>query len=754
MTEARHGTAEDAARRLPEWSVVAAVGAVAVVMFSIPYWLRPLFYYSGDNPESFVPVWYHLGAQLRAGHWPMMDPAGWYGGNYAAEGEYSMWNPAELLNYVVVSLFDNLAAASALVNIEFLALLAMGVYLLCREYGAARMPSVVLGLAMPAGGFTLYYAAAGWPAELMALTWLAWFWWAARRHVRGALNPFVPFVFGVLAMTTGNPYAALGMAIVIVGICVELAVRRDYRPIGHLVLTGICVAASALLAFLPLQLVLPVTNRQSLAMISNDMFLVPHLGDLLTSSAPSYLPGIVTWNGAVREMVPSTYFAWFIVPLLPWLRFSALRRAARPLTSVAVISGCYFLLVLGPSNLWLFRWPIRLVEHLYLGLSVLVAVLLSAGLAHDRPRRRALASAVLVVVAGYLSAALSPEIYRMHLLVTVLVLVLVAVAVVTYRRYGPRPFGAVLLAGTVAIMSYQTGKIPTGPNPVIAGAPISVAQVRQGASFARGTILQLADQTPVRSQDYADGDLLFGNESLLRGHESINHYSGISYEKFNAALCMTYKGEVCAEAFRALWQPVADTGVPLVDALRVQTLILQRDLLPTIADQPPPPGWQVVARDDVRTVWVRSAAPPYPGRVSWASAGTQVVSSDAQPESELVGYHAPAGGGRLLFARLNWPGYTATVDGAAVPVRETDAGLIAIDLPPGQHVLRLSFSEPGLRLGAWALGAATLVVLAQTAIWWWPRRRRRGTLSAGGSGWQEEPGEDQPAGAGRPRWTR
>ena len=712
-------------RSFPEWLLVVGIGLAAVVMFSIPYWLRPIFYYSGDNPESFVSIWWHFGQQLRSGHWPMMDPASWYGGNYAAEGEYPMWNPVELVNYVLVSLFDNLAAASALVNIEFLALLCMGLYLLCREYGATRVPAAVMAFTMPAGGFTLYYAAAGWPAELMALAWIAWFWWAARRHVRGELNPFVPFVFGVLAITTGNPYAVLGIAIVSVGICVELARQRKFRAIGGYLLMGVCVASACVLAFLPLQLALPVTNRQTLAMISNDMFLVPGLGDLLASSGPSYLPGLVTWNGNVGEIVPSTYFAWFIVPLLPWLRFRSLRGWVRPLTSVFVICGSYVLLVLGPSNLWLFRWPLRLVEHLYLGLAILFAVLLSSGLARDRLRLRTLASAALVAVAGYLSWALNPELYRKHALFTVIVLVLVGAALAAWRRYGARPFAVVLVAGTIGIMSLQVTRIPAVNNSVIAGAPLSVSQVQQGNPFVRGTVLQLAAQIPVRAQDYWDGDLMFGNENLLRGTETINHYSGIGYQKLNEALCMTYKGEVCGDAYQRLWRPVGDTGVPLVDALRVQTLILQNQLLPDIVDAPPPPGWQVVAHDDVRTAWVRTAPLPYPGRVSWASPGTDVLSSDNQPESEAVSYRAPTAGGRLLFARLNWPGYTATVDGAAVPVRETDAGLITIDVPPGQHTLGLSFTEPGLRLGAWALGAATVISLIQTAFWWWRRRRLR-----------------------------
>ena len=69
--------------------------------------------------------------------------------------------------------------------VEFLAILAMGTYLLAREYGAGRVPAVIVATAMPVTGFTLWYEASGWPAGLMAFTWVTHFWWSARRHARG-----------------------------------------------------------------------------------------------------------------------------------------------------------------------------------------------------------------------------------------------------------------------------------------------------------------------------------------------------------------------------------------------------------------------------------------------------------------------------------------------------------------------------------------------------------------------------------------
>ncbi len=358
--------------------------------------------------------------------------------------------------------------------------------------------------------------------------------------------------------------------------------------------------------FLPLLGVMSVSSRQELAAIANDMFMVPDLGDIAGGSAPTYIPSILNWGGAVRETLPSTYFMWFALPLLPWLRWRTLRRTARPISSVAVFSGIYAILVLGPSNVWLFRWPIRIIEYLYLGLGVLFAVLLTAGLARDKIRERALGSVAMIGLGAYLSFAVRPEYWRMHLAAAIAVGILIFAVLWAYQRRGWLGAGAVLLVGTIGVVTYQTSRIPVVGPGVGVEPPRSVSRLHAGTSDYRGTVLQLAQQTPVHTQDMADGQVLFGNESLAAGITAINRYSGIGFAKFTTALCMDYKGVVCKESFDKLWQPVPGTGgARLIDVLGVQTLVLQNWLLPKVVDEAPPLGWKVLRRDDVRTVWVR-----------------------------------------------------------------------------------------------------------------------------------------------------
>lgn len=703
------------------------MGALSGLIGLIPQWRGNFFYYVGDNVESFIPRWHMLGTALRNGEWLVFDPDSWAGGNVVGEAAYGVFNPVTLVDAVLISTFDNLSLAAAAVMVQFLALLAMGTYLLAREYGAGRVPAVVVAVALPVSGFTLWYEASGWPAGLMAFTWVTHFWWSARRHARGRLIPLVPFLFGFLAMTTGNPYAALGLVVVLAAIAVELLLQRNLARLAHLVVMGACVGVVAFLVFLPLLGTSSVSARQQLADLVNDTFLVPDLGDLAASSSPTYLPSITNWNGALLEQLPSTYFAWFVLPLLPWLRWADARHRLASMTSLFVVAGLYLLATVGPSNLWLFRWPLRLIEYLYLALAVLFAVLLSAGLATDRRRQRAVASAAVVLAGAYLSWAVQPEMTRVHVAGLAGVAILVALATTAFFRRGMAALGLVVVVGTAGVVAFQTTVFPPVPEGHIPNYPAyELSGTSAGAVDYEGRVLQLAAQTGVTSQQLRSGEFLFGNLPGAAGVDSLTSYSGIGFLEFNDELCIDYRGVMCPEAFDRLWAPAGGgVPVPLIDALGVSTLVVQHSLVPGVADEAPPEGWALADRTPVRSVWVREEPLAGPGRVTWASPEVDVLAGSATPRRETVDYRAD-GPGRILLARLAWPGYTATVDGREIEVDNGPAGLIVLDVPAGEHTLTVTYEIPGLRLGAAAAASAAIVVLVQTLVWWRQRRRWRG----------------------------
>jgi hypothetical protein len=726
-------------RRRADLLVLAGLAAIVTLIAQVPVLHTHTFYYWDDSASVFLPTWHVIGDQLRAGHFPLLDVDMWMGGNWAGEAQLGIFNPLLLANALMVSLLPDMAVAAILIKTEFLVILAAGVYLVAREYGSARGPAVVVATALPFSGYTLYWDAQNWAASLIAFAFLPHVWWTARRFARGRLHPVVPLVVGILAMTSGSPYAALGVVIVLVGVAVERLVLRDVRSVARLAVVGLAVGLTGAVVFLPLLGVRSVGWRTQ-GDVVNDFKLVTGLDPLLNLSVPAYVPNVASFG---PPSTPITYLAWFVAPLLPWYRWSALRRW-RPRAGVLVLGGTYLLLLLGPSNLWLFRWPARLIEYVYLPVCVLVAVLLSAGLRTDHPVRRAVLSAVLIAVGTYVAWATFPVRWRIELEATLLEAALVALVLLAHR-YRRRLVVPGLVLGTVAVLAVQVHWFPGNTSVTPWHFPHNVAALR--ADFAERTdgntltvltpdVLFKDDMRP----DRVWRQVVFGNVNQLAGIPSLNSYTGMGNRAFADELCMNYHGGVCPEGYQKVFAVDPATSRPLADLLRLRTVVVANGYLPgrtSVTD--PPRGWAVSRRNAFLTEVRRMAPLPYPqGRVSYTDPSVGVTGDRVLgPRDEELTY---TGCGRFVVAALAWPGWTATVDGRPVPVTAGPAGLIQLDLPqrttPG--TVRLSFTPAGLRPGLALYLAGLLLGLGYCVMATVRRRRARRT-----------PGAD-PAGAGPP----
>ncbi|MBA2772973.1 MAG: hypothetical protein H0U36_02865 [Nocardioidaceae bacterium] len=718
--------------QLPRW-----MWPLGVTVLSFLYALVPAivgshsFYRRGDSASQFVPTWAHLGDLLRGGTWPpVMDPNSWHGGNYAAEALFGVYNPVNAANWLFASAMPDLDLAATVIKAEFLALLALGLYLLCREYGAARWASSLLAVAMPFSGFTLYWDSASWASGLIAFAHVPYVWWAFRRTARGTLNPVWAFVIGALAVTQGNPYGVLGVVIVGLGVLVESAVRRDWAAAGRLALTGLCVAAVIPLVFLPLLETAPLANRNDLAGVRNNDFMSATLGDLFNLSSPSFLPSIRTFLDPMR--VPTTYFAWFLLPLLPWLRWSSLRGRKADLAGIATVSLGYFLLVVGPSSLWLFRWPVRLVEYLQLPIAVVVAVVASAGFHRDKVMPRALGSAAIVLVGAYLAWSQTPERLALHTQATLVVALLVAALIwaLLRTRRSVLPLVAVVQAGTLVVLGFQMTVFPANASAGFWGFPSKVAATETRFSGYTGTTLQVASLGKVRRQAATEGprawsSLLAGSMYHAVGVDSVNTYSGVGLKAFTRALCMDYNGDTCRSAYDKLYRPTEDGRPSLAELMKLETLVVQQGIFDTVE---PEPGWTVA--EETRQAVVLHPEQPYQwpdSRLSWTSPGVEVTSADsADSGTETIAIGEVSDDATLVFARLGWPGYRAEIDGRRLVVSRSDAGLLEVQLPAGTKAgdVEVSFRPPGQGIGLLLallglVGAAVLGALPSV------RRRRQ-----------------------------
>ncbi len=121
---------------------------------------------------------------------------------------------------------------------------------------------------------------------------------------------------------------------------------------------------------------------------------------------------------------------------------------------------------------------------------------------------------------------------------------------------------------------------------------------------------------------------------------------------------------------------------------------------------------QYLAEQPLRRAAITAGA----GRIVSQGASAATAFARVQAESEL----------RLRFYTYYFPGWQATVDGLPVDISpEPPNGLIALTVPPGEHLVQLRFGPTPLRRLATAL---TLAALALT-VWLSLRRRAPQALS-------------------------
>lgn len=738
----RSGTAGDAIE--PEgssrtavllWPV--AVCAVTALAGLLPVLASRTFYMRGDTGAQFAPTWYRLGQLIRDGHWPpVMDADAWVGGNFAGEALFGVYNPLNAVVWAAVSLAPELLVAVVATKVLVMVALALGLYLLVREYGGQRWAAAVVATAIPVSGFTLFWDAGSWVSGLMGFAYTPWVWWSFRRALRGTANPLWGFLIGALAILQGNPYGTLGVLVVGLALVAEGLRTRNGRGTLRLVLLGGCVAAFLPLVYLPLVETVALAYRADIPMFFNNGKLRPALGDLLHLSSPTFAPDIRAVTGDMR--VPATYLAWFVVPLLPWLRYRWSVLTRREATGALVVVTLYFLLTVGPSQLWLFRWPLRHVEYLYLGLLVVFALLLSEGLAVDRWGRRAWASAALVVALGWLTWAEDPRWETAAFAGPAMLACLTAVLVLLLRRRSRSRslLAAFLVAGSVAVLAGQLFVFRENASSRPWYFPSDVAALESRFEDRDGLVLQLADlkslQQPGRRRELerAWQSYLAGSMYAVAKVDAVNSYSGMGLEQFTDRLCMSYEGFTRACGYRALWQPVGPAGEPLVDLMKVEMLVVQPQLL---SGRIPPDGWTVEQSGSGPQPWVlvRDEELPWPeSRLSALPQGAAVAgASSRSPYGETVQLAATGSGGGVVFATLGWPGYSATFDGRSTPVSRNEAGLLVAQVPAGEEgTLEVDYRPPGQRVGFAVAGVGSLLALLLAAVSF--RARRRGARGA------------------------
>ncbi|MGV9411336.1 hypothetical protein ACWDOP_15575 [Nocardia sp. NPDC003693] len=684
-------------------------------------------FFTDDTESQYTGLWVAMGRALRAGEFPVLWPEQWMSGNNTMD-DAGLFNPPQLLIDLLAPSFDNMALYATLVKLVFAIIAALGVYRICLAYGGRPAWSAVAGIAFPLSGFFLFFDEASWMTALTGTAWLVQAWASAVRYSRGQSGPIPVFVFLYLTISTQYIFPAIEAALMLCAVAVgEILYRRAWAQVARLVAVSACAGLAGLLTFLPSMLSAKVTWRGT-AQINNDQFLTVPWSESLNASLPSTLPAFNSWWGYIQPM-PITYIAWFLIPALAFVDWRRARAAWRELSAPALFAIVMLMWAAGPGTIGPLRWPARVLPMIAIGLLVLVCVLLGRFATVRDVRARGIAALVLILALWVRSFSADPHNVIRHVLAAGILIGAGALVVWLGSTRGTAAACAVVVAVMFPVAFWQVSAAQ--PTPTSYNMPTNRSEA--GAVFPKfpGTTIQLADrgllQPGDRSLDEAYGSLVFGNYAKSLELEYVNGYTPTGHFYFGELLCMRWDSSVCPEAYTRLFAPEPVTGTPLIDLLKLDRVVLQRALFPTVRDEPAPAGWKWVDQPGhEKFIWVlereNGLISTVNGRVADAHDVTATSLSETDTTSR-VRVSSPEGG-RVVFSRLSWPGYRVTLNGEPLPITTIAKSIVAVNIPPGTDnaELVLTWRPPGWKIGIGtaAAGLAGLAVLQ----WMYVRSRR------------------------------
>ncbi|MGX1805455.1 hypothetical protein ACWIGI_07050 [Nocardia sp. NPDC055321] len=688
----------------------------------------PRHFYTDDTEAQYVPMWQLLGNELREGRFPALVPWEWMAGNYSLE-EAAIYNPPQLLVYLLAPSVDNLAVYATVVKLVFAIIAALGVYRICLAYGAKPAWGAVAGVAFPLSGWFLFFDQASWFTSQTGTAWLLHAWASAVLYARGRSGPIPVFVFLWLALTIQYVFPAVEAGLMMLAVIAgEYIYQQHWAVVRRLVLASGCAALAALVANLPLLLSSQVTWRGD-ARIRNEPFLTVPWSESLNASLPSTTPAFHAWWGYVQPL-PMVYVAWFLIPALAFIDWKAARHSVREFSGMALFAGGMLMWTAGPGAVGPLRWPARVLPMVAIGLLVLVCVLLSRHGTFASSRRRAIAGLALTGILFVRSFSAAPELILRHLLAVATVVGVGAGVLWLARNRGAALASALIIVAMFPIAFAQVKAAPS--TPMSYNFPERRSTMTDAFPRFPGLTLQLADRAILRPEDKsverAWGSLAIGSYAKNLGQQYVNGYTPVGHAAFSGLLCIAWDGSTCPDAYRRVFTAEPSTGRTIADLMKVDRVVLHVAQYPGIDANPAPEGWKwveqpgheeyirVLEREGGLASIVNGAIADTRG-VSAVSTMVDGVSARARVTS--------ADGGRIVFNRLAWPGYRITLNGRELEHTEIAGTFLAVDIPAGtsEADLEVSWMPPG-----WEISLATAGI-GVTGVgflqWSYLRNRRR-----------------------------
>lgn len=644
-----------------------ALLVAVVAWFEAPFVLDRAIVVERDALSSILPIRAFLAHALRAGEWPMWNPAPVLGKPFLPEWQTGLFYPPSLLLLV-----EPFSRGFNLFFAFHYGWTAVGAFLLARALGTTRTAALLGAIVWSLGGPLV--SLGHLLNHLMAIAWLPWVLWGWARTDDVRSRVVVSSLLLALCLLTGSPE----MALLVAGLLVLVA--WDVRALWVPPLAALLAA----MQLVPVWNYLGATHRGAHGLSAE--------GIMAFSTPVARLAGfVVPGTESVGAFLPTLYVG--LVPLLLAVAalglVSALTRLIVLLVTITLVGlalgsngGLLPLLHQHVPGVDVLRYP----EKLLLGVHALVAAGAAWGL-----------------------SALTLRLPRFGAWIAIVVVIVAGVDLARVNR------GALFSLPPAQVFS---------PTPM-------VTAMRQGASDPADTRYYANSTGVPRTQTIAeaigvDRELLWAATGELFGLANVNTPASlnlVSHERLHRSLERVLQPQALAvlgalgtrwvTSFSELRGPDIDRvaleggearlyalGHPAQRAFVARRVTIARDAeqaLSAFVQANDPRGTAVLEGVGVATL---AYEPPRHHDVTWVESTSDELAIDVSLD----------GPGLFVVNDTYLDGWRASVDGQPANIERVNGLVRGVWLDAGQHRVRMRYRPPGLPLGL-ALSLTTFVAL-------------------------------------------
>jgi hypothetical protein len=680
-----------------------------------PYFLNHRFYFNDDEQTQHYPYFLEIGRQLHHGRLPFLTLATLNGGNLIIDWQYALFNPVSLLSYWLIAFLNDLTVIGLLLASLYIGLIASGGFILARSFGISRRLSIVAATVLCTNNFVVFVYSHSWMTCLVATSWFLWAWGFIQfyRSTGNILHLVGAIFFSFLVLSAGWPQTIIMQGILVFSYLIEmmLDIRFSRKLIISFALSMAGVFMLASPALLPAIFSRTWTCR-GMSFSSHGLFM-PNLGDFLNLSSFDLMPHMIVFISTLCA-VPVMHLAWFIMPLLPLLRWSSVVKVLSHRWALGICGAIGLLLLFGPQSIGPIRWPIRFLPLVHPVLLIAFLLVINKSEVFVINKRRCQACAMLVLISLTSSISTSPRWLEFHLFSGCFLgfLVWMAIEFIRIKR-----IHALHLWMIMGVMVGYLGTHYSFINPFLPdfGSKATVDVSPRVESKFNGYTLCLSQDFQPNQENWSD-EAFLGAQGIFSDKYTINGYTSIGHRTFGDKFNCGGRTEITSSHdITNLFAIDTTTGFPTYGLLRINRLIIEHETALPIVRSFLGSSWKVTSNGKFTTCYERIDPDLSSSTIAWATPGTATVPIN-QPTGEMESLQVQAAqtGSNLVFARLWWPGYAATLNGIPVVTKPFNDFLVMVQLASGSHgTLLLTYQPVGYRLGlVLAFFGVVMVILA------------------------------------------